>query len=365
MTKCNPPAQPIKVYKPFTFDMGLFGILFYDGTGLSYKPGPEIVDGTYDLAILEGGRVVELLDPQACSYTPPPCPPAPVPCGDGGGASVIPIDPSSSNLSQLNPANQLLTKLYTQNTETVIHEGAGTANNPFKSTARIPDTTTHLSTTTPDVIEITGEGGVSKPYQINHKTPDNIELATGLETDQYGHVKKYSGSASPGVMVITSALETLDIKSKDGAVVADLKGIFNTPFTVEIDEGQLGIDQWGRIVDLTGSSGVKDNFHYLGPISLAGFTFTFSLVRTGRLCGVMRGDFGRTATKAGFTQTAGISLTLDGNGLNAYFEADASLNVIALHFNSTSTINSGVHALNLAIASGPTMDGLVEMHLCL
>jgi hypothetical protein len=259
-------------------------------------------------------------------------------------------------------AGGILVRLEVQSSDTVTLTG-GTPGAPLRAevTGGSGGGAATIISATPDVLEVSG-GGSS--YQLTHKAPAGSGLvAAGLEIDAYGHVRSFQGPDGPGIMTVVPVQGgAVDVITQGGAVVLDLTRYFAAPFEMDTDAGRASFDIYGRMSAMGAPVPVADVFHYMGTADLEALTLTFTAVRTGRVCGTLRGDLKRDAVR-GLTAVSGAAL--DGVAVPAYLEGDQAGKAVALHFASTGEAAAGDHALTFALSPGGTAVVVLEARLCL
>jgi hypothetical protein len=313
--------------------------------------------------VVERGVVSGLRPPPVPAYTPPPCLPAPEPCGDGDAAVELSTD--AGNLSVWDAGGKLLTKLYVLNSEGVTVSGKGVVGDPLRITLDLPDSAVHLVTGSPAAISVTGQGTGDNPFQVAHATQSGGGSLGGFTLDAYGHVVSYEGDNVVGVVSVTALPGTVEHETAGGAVVLSLPSFFDGETDVDTDQGVARFDQYGRLTGFAGASQAHDDFGFLGTVALSDYSYPFSTQRSGKIKGALRGALGLTVAAAGYSPAPpSVSVKVDGLAMAAHLWAPAAGAAQALEFVSNGALAPGDHTLSVAVDSGaPTVCSL-DFRLC-
>lgn len=223
--------------EPFEVCLGLGRVLRFDGTCFSIEGSTSTPDGKYNYVIIRDGCLYDVGNEDYDTvYTPPPCTPAPVPCGDGGDISLVIAD---CNLITQTPDGAYQANLYVESGTGVSVVGCGSITNPLIISADISTgSSTALVSGTPDVIIIQGTGNTSDPYVISLASRSVAGTYGAFTFDQYGMLVSYDASgesagiqqivAGPGISVdVTGGVATIGLEAGSGASGTYLLGGYN------------------------------------------------------------------------------------------------------------------------------------------
>lgn len=259
------------------FDVCLpFGkALHWDGECLRVSGSPTLPDGEYGSITVQGGCIVDAHPAPVFEYTPPPCNPSAEPCTGGDGVT---LSPSTDNLSRWDAAGRLLTTVVIQG-QGIDVSGYGTVASPFiLALPPVEAQRTYISSGSL-VLEVAGEGGISDPYIVSHKTsPAGGSTLAGFTLDSFGHVVSY---ANPAGSAITNIVAGPGITVDQQGSIVTLSG---TPTTSGAGQWVLGAyrvttDLMGRMTDVTQLSGVS-------PGVYDGESYAFTVNETGTVTAV-------------------------------------------------------------------------------
>lgn len=357
---CGKP--PERRYEPFTVGLPFGRTLIWDGRGLSVTRGRKVPDGTYGLAVVKDGVLVDLEPQPLPVYTPPACVPPPQPCGDGGQGGDLVLDPSAANLSKFNLLGQLLTTLRVVGGDRVTVSGSGTDADPLRVSVSLPASRLALDTSTKDALKLTGQGTEDQPYMLDHAKPAGFTGGPGFggfSFDAYGHATGYAEPPASGVNQVTATPNTLNVLSSTGVVVLSLASLHSAVFQIDTGRGVLEVDTYGRVTDHTPYDPPLRSWRFVS--SLASATQLSAAFETSEI-GFVRGSvlgLPLSASTAVVSPPVGYSATIDGSLVNCW----AALG--RLEMKSMSSLAEGEHTLVLTSPSNVATPVIVDLDLCL
>jgi hypothetical protein len=347
-------------------------VLEYDGRGWRIKErGTRPTDGVYGDVTIRDGVIVAVSEAELPSYIPPPCPPTPAPCSGGDNGGALTLSPDSANLSKLDAAERLLTKLVAEGKEGIRVTGAGTAQDPLVIIYEGGALTVNLSSTTPDILEVMEFVGEPNTFSVGHKTSPAAATLGGFTLDNYGHVTGYAGADTPGIMSIQAFPDTVTVQVAEGAAVVGLPLLFVTGQSFNTDTSRIDVDMFGRITGITAEdlpSAGRYSRIFQGPRTSV--TLSFTTVQGGRLRGTYKGDLNITVpqgTNDGFELMAlssGLTVTLDEDVLEVYGVLDGN-KVVGFEFLTPMSYDAGSHVLIINTTAQVTKPGILDVSLCL
>ena len=358
MDRCHPHHE--RRYKPLVLDLPFGRKLIWDGRGLSLKDGRKVDDGTYGLVVFKDGVPVDVLPQPLPVFTPPPCVPQPEPCSDGDGSGSVELDPSAANLSRWNETGRLLTTLSVVAGDHVNAAGHGTAWDPLRLSLSLPQSRLALQSVTTDVLPVTGSGDESSPYQIRHAKPAGFTGGPGFggfAFDSYGHAIGYIEPPAAGVNQITVAPGTLTAQPDTGVVVMSLAELHSGALSVELVDGTLAVDMFGRVTGFSPTVRQPDAWRFV--VGLATGTeveIEFATTYAGQIRGTALGLPLTNATAV--SQPSGYSAVLDGTVVNCWSVLGR------LEMKTIAVVDAGDHALTLTVPASVSTPVIVDLSLC-
>lgn len=228
-----------------------------DGTFEITPIDPPYADGTYNSITLLNGCLAGLENKPSRGYVAPACCPKagdPVP-GDGEVTLAV-----SDKQLTTQVGGELLTQVHWKATGDYTVTGCGTVAQPFciSGPAVASGNIVVEQCNNSDQVTVTGNGSVSQPLKICHKTS---ALAAGnhcgVVTDSGGHVI--------GINPYTS--ESLNISQSNCTIE---KKPVTTAQTIPFASGSIQINEFGEILSFTPPAGLTTAIPYLKPDNSTG-----------------------------------------------------------------------------------------------
>lgn len=339
--------------------------LIYDGECLRLEGGATVADGVYGKFKVVDGCLTEALPDEVPSYTPPPCTPAPTPCG--GGTEAASLTPSADNLLFYDSAGRLMGKLFVENGTGIQISGTGTEGSPLKITGTIEPNDTKITSSTPDALPIEGLGTESRPYDIRHAVSkaDPGSSFGGFTVDRYGHIQGYQAPDSPGIITLQGTPGEVEAAVTQGAAVLSLAKKFQNPQSFQAGEQKVEVDLCGRISAITDSPApVNDRFSNIFTGNRTFIQFVLTTGRSGRLRISYQGDLGLELAGAGLAPLpAAIGLTLDGMSIAAYAVLSNG-RVAGLEAVSVNAYEAGDHLIAISLPEAVSAPGIMDVSIC-
>jgi hypothetical protein len=340
--------------------------LRYDGRGLEMEPPNPPPDGVYGDVVVDGGTISEVRPASLPVYTPAPCAPLPEPCGDQGDGWPG-LDPSYANLTRLDPAGRVVTKIYVDPGKNISATGVGSAEDPLRISSSVDAPRIKFLSLTPDVLPLTGGGSEENPGQLAHAASP---LAAGphgsLTTDAYGHVTAYDlDSSASGMTLVDVVPMTLTKDENNGAVILGLPVHFNSEVEFDTDTSRVTVDIFGRVIAVAPADNASFGRHVKFFQGLrTDFSFAFATGYRGRVRASYRGDLGLNVSGSGLAaMPSSVSVFLDGDAQDAYAVLDGG-RVVGFEFYAPEYSAPGPHTVSVTSAVSVSSPGFLDVSLC-
>jgi hypothetical protein len=340
--------------------------LVYDGDCLRLEGTTSVPDGVYGRFKLVDGCLTEAFPEDVPVYTPPPCLPAPTPCG-GGGTEAAGLTPSADNLLFYDGAGRLMGRLYAEQGSGIQVSGAGTESSPLRISSIVEPNDTRITSSTPDVIQIDGQGSESQPYDIKHagSPANNGQDLAGFTVDSYGHIRGYQAPAASSIVTLQGTPGEINAPNNQGAVIISLFKKFDSPQFFQAGDHRVKVDLCGRVEAVTDNPlAVEDRFSKVFTGNRTDFYFNFETGRAGRLRLSYKGDLGQAASGTGLISLpANIGLLLDNASLEAYAVV-ADGRVVGLEAVSAEAYEIGQHLISITLPAAINVPGFLDVTVC-
>lgn len=364
--ECRRPRHP-----PFTVFLPFGDRLVYDGEGFHLVRGHGQRDGTFGLVVARDGTIERLEPAPVPAYTPPPCLPAPDPCGDMGEGSAE-LSTEQGNLLKLDLMGNLLARLHVTG-DGVEVSGYGTLDSPLTVKAEAGSSDVHLRSDTPDILGLEGAGTAASSWRLSHLPPAaNVAGTHGaFRLDSYGHVTGFVDTdQTVGLITVQALPGTLVVTTEQGAAIVSLPEYFSGEFSFETDRMILTVDMYGRITRVVGRvPSVECGWARTFQGTRSSFGMSVTTTRTGRIRGTYRGGLGVTVPKASETYglialPSSVTVTVAGESADAFARVVAT-DVIGLEFVTPLAYDAGTYEIRVELQNAISVPGIMDVTLCL
>lgn len=224
--------------------------LYFDGDCWSERGTVTLTDGYYNSFLVVNGCITAAEKIPAPSITAGPCAPVPADCGGNGGSggsSDITVDTTAPCNIFYKGANGYTAIVNAESTDTVAVTGCGTAQQPFKFSANIPETSIAINSGTGESITVDKLVG-QNVWVIKHADGLN-QTINGMEFNASGHLVSYTAQEVSSITGITEG-PGIKVDVTGGVAVVSLQ-----PSDAKSGNSQLGgylveTDLYGRIIKM-------------------------------------------------------------------------------------------------------------------